>query len=75
MAYIVRAMQTNGTNPDVLMARFRQEVEAEQYLTQAEVAEEIGVSLRALSRYMNTPGLVPKKTTLKKVRAWLETRT
>ena len=64
----------NGTSPDVLMARFRQEVEAEQYLTQAEVADEVGISLRALSRYVNTPGLVPKKTTLKKVRAWVEAR-
>ena len=54
------------------MARFRERVEGEQYLTQAELAEEIGVSLRALNRYVNTPGLIPKKSTLKKVRAWLE---
>jgi len=71
---MLSGMHVNGQPPEVLMARFRQEVQAEQYATQAELADDIGISLRSLNRYVNTPGLVPKKTTLKKVRAWLAER-
>ena len=65
----------NGNRPTVseLLARFREEVRAEPFLTREEIAAEVGIPLRSLYEYVNE-NTTPRPGARKKIHAWLEQR-
>lgn len=66
-------MSTAPTDIHPLIARLREVVRADDFLTQADVAEQIGVSQRTLVYWLNAD-VIPQKRYRRPLAEWLEAR-
>lgn len=63
----------SAPTPSTLIVRFRNMVADEHLLTQEEIADELGVSLRTVSNWLNAD-VTPKKKYRRQLSDWLEQR-
>jgi hypothetical protein len=66
-------MSTASQDIHPLIARLRDALAEDDFLTQAQVAEQIGVSTRTLSYWLNTD-TTPQKRYRRPLAAWLDAR-
>lgn len=64
---------STASDPDTLVVRFRNAVADEHLLTHEEIAEQIGVSLRTVSYWINSD-VTPQKRYRRQIVDWLDTR-
>lgn len=66
-------MSSASTHIHPLIARLRETLERDDFLTYQEAANQLGVSLRTLTYWMNTD-VVPQKRYRRQLADWLEAR-
>lgn len=66
-------MSTAHPTVHPLIARFREEVQAEEFLTQAEIADQLGVSLRTVADWLHAD-VTPQKRQRRRLADWLDSR-